>query len=172
MRPVLTVVGEQGEPVASVPGRFSSRRSEPHPVERLVRDALFGPMRDADAGLLLSYLGPLDRYDEEACRRVREEVGARSSIHPEFNDRFVRERVSRVGDDSRSGRVARERWITTALSNYSADVLTAYRRRNVHLTPTRLAYLRALYVSCAVHRNVGPVLGVYAQTSNARRLVP
>lgn len=156
MRPTLTLVGGTREPVAHDPGHFSfPRPREPFPIGSLVWGALFGPMRRPDANLLLESLGSLDRWDVAACRIIEDEIRARSYRHPDFNEEFVVDRLSRVGGEGSFGRIARARWIANGLDRYASDVRDTYRHRGAALVPVYASYLRALYVSCVSRRMPG-----------------
>ncbi len=175
MSPVsaLTLVEDEREQVASVPGRFSSRRHrEPYPVERLLRDGMGSSLYRQDIPLLLDHLGALGRWNEGDCRRIENEMASRWVLHPAFNERFVSDQLARVGGNGVVGTLVRGRWIADRLDRFTVDVHVVYRRYEHTLSSTHLAFLRALYVSCVMHANVGPVHDALSQTRSSRQSGP
>lgn len=171
--PALALVEDDRELVASVSGSFSSRLSrELHPVERLLRDGLGSSLYRQDIPLLLDHLGALDRWDEGSCRRIEREVASRWVLHPAFNERFVADQLARVGGNGVVGTRVRGRWISDRLDRLTADARVVYHRYEHTLSSTHLAFLRALYVSCVMHANVGPVHGALSQTRSSRQSGP
>ena len=171
--PALTLVEDEREQVASVPGRFSSRRRrEPHPVERLLREGLGSSLYRQDIPLLLDHLGSLARWDEGDCRRIEREMASRWVLYPAFNERFVSDQLARVGGNGVVGTRVRGLWIADRLDRFTADAHAVYRRYEHTLSSTHLAFLRALYVSCVMHANVGPVHDALSQTRSSRQPGP
>ena len=166
MRPFLSVVA----PVSnSVPSR---RNRNPPPVELLLRDGLCGAVSRSDVPLFLDRLGDLDRWDDGACREIREDVKSRSMAHPTFNERFVTDQLDRIGSGRPVGLRVRNRWVADRLNGFTAHVEATYRARGMILTSTRRAYLRALYVSCLMRANPGPTDDAIDAPSFTRRSGP
>lgn len=165
MRPSLSLVAPATDAAVL-------RRREPRPVERLLRDGLCGAVSRPDVPLLLDRLGDLDRWDDEACRRIRQDVAARSMAHPSFNERFVTDQLDRVGSGSAAGLRVRSRWVAGRLDRFTAHVEATYRSRGMALTSTRRAYYRALYVSCLMRANPGSTDAALATQGFARQSRP
>jgi len=174
MIPTLTPIEGGRGTTAPAPDLFSTRRRnrQQYPVELLLLRGLNGSVYRHDLPVLFDHLGDLDRWDEDGCQRIAEEMRARWSTHPNFNDRFVEDKMRRVGGDGPIGRVARTRWIASRLDRFTADVKAAYFRLDLHVTPTHLAYLRALFVSCVLHLRDGRVDGAVNYPALARRSRP
>lgn len=177
MIPALTLIAGGRGSAVPVPDLFPTRRQnrQLYPVELLLLRGLNDSVYRNDLPVVfdhLARLGDLDRWDEDGCRRIEEETWSRWSTHPNFNERFVREKLRRVGGDGPVGQVARTRWISARLDRFTVDAKAAYRRQDLCVTPTHLAYLRALYVSCVLHLRDGPVDSAVNYSALARRSHP
>lgn len=175
MIPTLTPIAGGCGTSAPAPDHSSPRRRnrQPYPVELLLLQGLNGSVFRHDLPVLFDHLGDLERWDADGCRRIEEEMRARWSTHPNFNERFVEWKVRRMGGDGPIGQVARVRWVAARLDRFTSDIVGTYRRQNLHVTPTHLAYLRALFVSCVMHlHDNGPVDGAVSYPALARRFRP
>lgn len=166
MRPSLSLVPPS-------PNDVPFRRSrEASPVERLLRDGLCGAVSRPDVPLVLERLGDLGRWNDEACREIRQDVAARSMAHPSFNERFVTEQLERVGSGSAAGLRVRSRWVADRLLRFTDLIETSYRARGMTLSSTRRAYYRALYVACLMCANPGPTENALGAQIFTRRSGP
>lgn len=165
MRPFLSLAA----PAVDVVVR---RHYEPRPVERLLRDGLYGAVSRPDVPLLLDRLGDLDRWDGDACREIRNDVAARSMMHPSFNERFVTDQLDRVGSGSAAGLRVRERWLGARLARFTEHVDATYRTRGWPLSSTLRSYLRALFVACLMRAKPVSAEDAPAPPSLTRRSGP
>lgn len=115
------------------------------------------PLRREDARVLLAHLLSSRRasyWDDSACCRVRDQILRRMTVPKPTNDEFVQRKIDLLrGQELKANERASRTWLEDPLDGFDRAIRHAYADRFEFLNETRLAYFRAVFVSCLVEAN-------------------